>query len=98
MAAIRDLRLMLSLHHLFAFPRFAVTSNGFDTRKAFIPFSPGAFANCPPGSGRVVQARATKLSHALVYLDRGIELDGRSVQELPYEYLVSGIRNHTSLY
>ena len=73
--------------HLFAFPRFAITS-AVDTHKAFIPFTPGTFANCPPDSGKVIQAKVTKLSKSSVTLDRSVLLDGEHVDNIPYAYLV----------
>lgn len=90
-AAVPDHRKLTRSQHLFAFPRFAVTSTGFDTRKAFIPFRPGAFSQCPPDSGKVVQARVTDISRTSIKLDRKVELDGAQVQELPYQYLVSPV-------
>jgi NADH dehydrogenase FAD-containing subunit len=74
--------------HLFAFPRFAVAT-GVDTHKAFIPFTPGTFASCPPGSGTVVQARVTGLNKSFVHLDRKIALDGLHTDSIPYSFLVS---------
>lgn len=74
--------------HLFAFPRFAVAT-GVDTHKAFIPYVPGAFAGCPPGSGIVVQAIATGLTGSAVQLDREVELDDQRLRNIPYSYLVS---------
>lgn len=74
--------------HLFAFPRFAVTT-GVDTHKAFIPYVPGAFAGCPPGSGTVVQARATSISKNAVQLDRKVSLDGQHLDSIPFSFLVS---------
>ena len=73
--------------HLFAFPRFAVTTD-VDTHKAFIPYTPGAFASSPPGSGKVVQARVTSLNRDSVQLDRKVELDGLDVDTIPFAYLV----------
>lgn len=75
--------------HLFAFPRFAVTTKGIDIRKAFIPFNPGTFAACPPGSGKVVQAKVTSIDRQHVRIDRKIALDGSQVDVIPYKYLVS---------
>lgn len=74
--------------HLFAFPRFAVVT-GVDTHKAFIPYVPGAFANCPPGSGTFVQARVTGLDASSVQLDRDVLLDGQKSNIIPYAFLVS---------
>ena len=76
--------------HLFAFPRFAVTT-GVDTHKAFIPYVPGTFASSPADSGRVVQARVTSLSASAIQLDRRIVLDGLHLDSIPYSFLVSSI-------
>ena len=73
--------------HLFAFPRFAVVP-GVDTHKAFIPYSPGTFANCPPESGSVIQARVTSLRRDSVQLDRRVLLHGQHLDSIPYSYLV----------
>ena len=73
--------------HLFAFPRFAVVP-GVDFHKAFIPYSPGTFANCPPGSGSVIQARVTSLNRDFVQLDRKVLLDGQQLDNIPFSYLV----------
>ena len=73
--------------HLFAFPRFAVV-NGVDTHKSFIPFTPGVFAACPPGSGSVVQAKVNSLTKSTIRLDRKVLLDGQKVDSIPYSYLV----------
>ncbi|KAI7333943.1 FAD/NAD(P)-binding domain-containing protein [Hortaea werneckii] len=73
--------------HLFAFPRFAVTTN-VNTQKAFIPFKPGVFANAPPGSGDVVQAAVTNLTDSHVTLDRAVQFDGQQLDRIPYSYLV----------
>ena len=73
---------------MFAFPRFAVAT-GVETHKAFIPYHPGAFADCPPNSGAVVQARVIGLSKTAVQLDRRVFLDGDQVDSIPYAYLVS---------
>lgn len=74
--------------HLFAFPRFAVTSK-VDTHKAFIPFTPGTFANCPAGSGVVVRAGVKKIDKEEIWLDRKVEVNGQGVERVPYAYLVS---------
>lgn len=74
--------------HLFAFPRFAVTTK-VNTQKAFIPFKPGVFANAPPGSGDVVQAAVTDLTDSHVKLDRAVQFDGQQLDRIPYSYLVS---------
>lgn len=73
--------------HLFAFPRFAVTTN-VDTHKAFIPFVPGTFADCPPGSGTVVRARVSSITKTQVQLDREVDLDGKKINSIDYAYLV----------
>lgn len=78
--------------HLFAYPRFAVAT-GVDTHKAFIPYTPGTFANCPKDSGVVVQARVLQLTRSVVHLDRSVSLDGISVRSVPYSYLVSCVRS-----
>lgn len=77
--------------HLFAFPRFAVAS-GVDTHKAFIPYVPGAFAGCPPGSGTVVQAQVVGLTGAAVQLDRDVLLNEQIMSSIPYSYLVRPTR------
>lgn len=74
--------------HLFAFPRFAVWQE-LDTHKAFIPYKPGTFADCPPDSGSVVQAAVTKISASDICLDRTVSLDGKSSNSIPYAFLVS---------
>jgi len=73
--------------HLFAFPRFAVTSK-VDTHKAFIPFTPGTFANCPAGSGVVVRAGVKKIDKEEIWLDRKVEVNGQGVERIPNAYLV----------
>ncbi|KAG8627193.1 hypothetical protein KVT40_004676 [Elsinoe batatas] len=73
--------------HLFAFPRFAVTTK-VETRKAFIPFVPGTFANCPSGSGLVIQAAATAIEKENLRLDRKINLDGEQTDQIKFSYLV----------
>ncbi|KAI5241348.1 putative oxidoreductase [Aureobasidium subglaciale] len=73
--------------HLFAFPRFAVTSK-VDTHKAFIPFTPGTFAACPVGSGVVVRAGVTRIDKTEIQLDRSVKLNERSVDRIPYQYLI----------
>lgn len=79
--------------HLFAFPRFAVAA-GVDTHKAFIPYTPGTFASCPPGSGSIVQAKAVNLSKSSIQLDRKVTLDGQQLDNVPYSFLVSSHPNH----
>lgn len=61
---------------------------GVDTHKAFIPYSPGTFANCPPESGSVIQARVTTLRRDSVQLDRKVLLDEQHLDSIPYSYLV----------
>lgn len=78
--------------HLFAYPRFAVAT-GVDTHKAFIPYVPGTFANCPKNSGIVVQARVLNLTRSSVQLDRKVTLDGNSIDVISYSYLVSSLGN-----
>ncbi|RDW63318.1 putative amid-like nadh [Coleophoma cylindrospora] len=73
--------------HLFAFPRFAVAT-GVDTHRAFIPYVPGTFAACPPGSGTVIQARVSELTKSAVQLDRKVLLDGLLTDSIPYSFLV----------
>ncbi|PBP24286.1 hypothetical protein BUE80_DR004847 [Diplocarpon rosae] len=73
--------------HLFAFPRFAVTSE-VDTKKAFIPFVPGTFAACPPGSGHFVQATVIGVTKDSIKLDRKVDVDGQSLDSIPFAYLV----------
>lgn len=78
-------------------PRWEPTSGNkdgsgiIDKRKAFIPFNPGTFKDCPEGSGWVVQAKATDFTRNKVRLDRKIELDGVFTNEVPFEFLVSFI-------
>ncbi|CAL3972305.1 hypothetical protein PZA11_004548 [Diplocarpon coronariae] len=73
--------------HLFAFPRFAVTSE-VDTNKAFIPFIPGTFAACPTGSGHFVQARVTDVTKDSIKIDRKVDVDGELLNSIPFAYLV----------
>lgn len=77
--------------YLFAFPRYAAIP-GIDTRRAFIPFDPAAFADVPEGSGRVVQARVSEVTRGEVLLDREVEVDGQDggkmVDRVPYDFLV----------
>lgn len=73
--------------HLFAFPRFAVTPD-VDTHKAFIPFVPGTFADCPPGSGAVIRAKVAAITKTSVQLDREVEFQGRKTKSMDYAYLV----------
>ena len=63
-------------------------AKGVNTHKAFIPYIPGTFANCPPDSGTVVQARVTGISDTSIQLDRKVLLDGQQVDSIPYAYLV----------
>lgn len=75
-------------------PRWEPTSGNkdgsgiIDKRKAFIPFNPGTFKDCPEGSGWVAQAEATDFTKNKVKLDRKILLDGVFTDEVPYEFLV----------
>ncbi|GAM89558.1 hypothetical protein ANO11243_075970 [Dothideomycetidae sp. 11243] len=73
--------------HLFAFPRFAVVSQ-VDTHKAFIPFSPGTFQDCPPGSGAVIQAAVTSIGATTLQLDRNVVLDGQPTKSVPFRFIV----------
>lgn len=57
--------------------------------KAFIPFVPGTFAACPPGSGTFVQAAVTNLKSDVVQLDRKVIIDGQQLESIPYSFLVS---------
>lgn len=59
-----------------------------ETHKAFIPYTPGTFAACPPDSGSVIQARVVGLEKEVVRLDRKVLLDGKRVDEIPYSFLV----------
>ncbi|OAA68716.1 Pyridine nucleotide-disulfide oxidoreductase, FAD/NAD(P)-binding domain protein [Niveomyces insectorum RCEF 264] len=74
-------------HHLFAFPRFAVT-NDAETQKAFIPYLPGTFAAAPAGAGTVLQARAVDVTSSSVKLDRTVSLDNQQLDAIPYAFLV----------
>lgn len=78
--------------HLFAYPRFAVATN-VDTHKAFIPYTPGTFANCPKDSGFVIQARVLDLTRSTVRLDRKVFLNGEIIDTVPYSYLVRSPRS-----
>lgn len=75
--------------HLFAFPRFAVTSK-VNTHKAFIPYGAHTFGTTPPGSGSFIQAKVTDISKDAITLDRKMSLDGFSggTDTIPYAYLV----------
>lgn len=73
--------------HLFAFPRFAVTTN-VDTHKAFIPFVPGTFADCPPGSGTVIRAKVAAVTKQSIKLDRDVDFQGSRTDTIDYAYLV----------
>ncbi|TXT04936.1 hypothetical protein VHUM_04019 [Vanrija humicola] len=71
-------------HHLFAFPRFAVTPS--HEHKAFIPYT-GVFgqdANVNKAAHEVVQARVVALTPGRAELDR--EWEGRS--HIPFDYVV----------
>lgn len=73
--------------YLFAFTRFAVYS-GLEARKAFVPFMPGTFYDCPANSGTVVQAIAVDVDTATVHLDRPVLIDGIQYSKVPYAFLV----------
>lgn len=75
--------------HLFAFPRFAVATDGINTHKAFIPYKPGVFMNAPAGSGDVVQAAVVGLTKTDVRLDRKVLFGDRHQDHIPFSYLVS---------
>ena len=62
-----------------------------DTHKAFIPFTPGTFANCPAESGVVVRAGVTNIDKDEIWLDRKVEVNGQRLDKVPYAYLVSAI-------
>ncbi|KAI5480644.1 hypothetical protein MNV49_007571 [Pseudohyphozyma bogoriensis] len=68
-------------NHLFAFPRYALTSAGDKTHACFIPTTLVAPHQILHGAVETV----TKNS---LVLDRTVELDGKSVKELPFEALV----------
>ncbi|TGJ78336.1 hypothetical protein E0Z10_g10430 [Xylaria hypoxylon] len=69
-------------HHLFAFPRFAITPTY--EHKAFIPYS-GTFASAlSPDQHHIVRARVSALHRDRVVLDR----EWQGVSEIPYDYLV----------
>lgn len=75
-------------------------AQGVHTQKAFIPYVPGAFINCPAGSGTVLQARVTTIDSNAVQLDREVTLDGVLVDFIPFSYLVWALlpfRIHSTL-
>ncbi|EPE10139.1 amid-like nadh oxidoreductase [Ophiostoma piceae UAMH 11346] len=74
-------------HHLFAFPRFAVT-NEARTEKAFIPYMPGTFATAPAGAGTVLQAKVLDIDSSSVRLDRFVSLDGQKLDRIPFDFLI----------
>lgn len=75
--------------HLFAFTRFSVCP-GLESRKAFIPFNPGTFADCPSSSGKVVQATVLEITKRDLRLDRPVQLFAGTVTDIvSYAYLVS---------
>ena len=77
--------------HLFAFTRFAVCP-GLPAKKAFIPFNPGTFKDCPPESGVVLHAKVVGISKKAVTLDQPAELaPGQLSTQIPYSYLVRRI-------
>lgn len=69
--------------HLFAFPRFAVTT-AVNTHKAFIPYTAGKFGK----DGVVLQAAVTSISKSTVQLDRKVSLDGQDQDTIPFSFLV----------
>jgi len=73
--------------HLFAFPRFAITST-VDTQKAFIPYGDHTFGACPPGSGKFIQAKVTGVSKSTIQLDRKVLLDNIYQDSIPYAFLI----------
>ncbi|KAL1604829.1 hypothetical protein SLS60_004369 [Paraconiothyrium brasiliense] len=65
--------------HLFAFPRYAVTTK-VPTNKAFIPYQPSRLGE----NGAFVQASAIGLTKSAIKLDRKVSLDGEQVDSIPY--------------
>ncbi|KAL5374137.1 hypothetical protein PMIN02_012322 [Paraphaeosphaeria minitans] len=65
--------------HLFAFPRYAVTTK-VPTNKAFIPYQSSRLGE----NGSFVQASAIGLTKSTVQLDRKVLLDGEHVDSIPY--------------
>jgi NADH dehydrogenase FAD-containing subunit len=65
--------------HLFAFPRYAVTTK-VPTNKAFIPHQPSRLGV----NGSFIQASAIGLTESAIQLDRGVMLDGEQVDSIPY--------------
>lgn len=65
--------------HLFAFPRYAVTTK-VPTNKAFIPYQPSRLGE----NGSFIQASAIGLTKSAVQLDRKVLLDGEQVDSIPY--------------
>ena len=59
-----------------------------ETHKSFIPFSPGTFADCPPGSGEVVRAQVARIDKDAIHLDRQVNVDGQQTNIIKYAYLV----------
>lgn len=72
--------------HLFAFPRYAVTTQ-VPTHKAFIPYQQKKFG----ANGAIIQAAAVGLTREAVLLDRRVTLDGESVDKIPFAALVSSV-------
>ncbi|KAH6639392.1 FAD/NAD-P-binding domain-containing protein [Boeremia exigua] len=68
--------------HLFAFPRFAVTTS-IDTHKAFIPYQKSRLGQ----AGAIIQAKALSLSADSITLDREVELDGQTTNIIPFAAL-----------
>ena len=75
--------------HLFAFPRYAVTTK-VPTHKAFIPYQ----AKKLGANGAILQAAAVGLSKDEVRLDRSVTLDGKSVDRIPFAALVCYFRGY----
>ncbi|KAI8800397.1 hypothetical protein BJ742DRAFT_686192 [Cladochytrium replicatum] len=85
-------------NHLFSFPRFAVLS-GHGEEKTFVPYT-NLFSQHPPGSGKVVQAKALSVhpfEHhrpgspaGYVLLDRAVALEDGvdATDKLPFTHLV----------
>ncbi|KAF2647320.1 putative amid-like NADH oxidoreductase [Lophiostoma macrostomum CBS 122681] len=65
--------------HLFAFPRYAVTTS-IPTHKAFIPYQVSRLGQ----NGSIIQAAVTRLTKSVIQLDRNVTLDGRQTHSIPY--------------
>ncbi|KAF2847412.1 FAD/NAD(P)-binding domain-containing protein [Plenodomus tracheiphilus IPT5] len=68
--------------HLFAFPRYAITSR-VDAHKAFIPFQKSRLGE----RGAIVQAKVVELTKDLVVLDGQVDIDGKQTDKIPYAAL-----------